>query len=99
MKSTGIVRKIDSLGRLVIPREIIKSHNLKLAQKYEDGSPMEFLKGKNGEIIIREYNPGCYCCDNVGELVEIMGVKLCYKCLEDFNNAREFIEKCKEFYK
>lgn len=50
MKSTGIVRKIDELGRVVIPKEIRRTQN------WEEGTSMEFLLGDGG-LLIRKYQP------------------------------------------
>ena len=59
MKATGIVRKIDDLGRVVIPKEIRK--NLKI----REGDPLEIYIEKTGEIVLRKYAP-------MGELLEII---------------------------
>jgi AbrB family transcriptional regulator (stage V sporulation protein T) len=58
MKATGIVRKIDELGRIVIPREIRKS------LKIREGNPLEIYVEKNGEIILKKYAP-------MGNILEI----------------------------
>lgn len=58
MKATGIVRKIDELGRIVIPREIRKS------LKIREGNPLEIYVDKNGEIILKKYAP-------MGNILEI----------------------------
>lgn len=86
MKSIGIIRRIDSLGRVVIPREIINEMSLKLTDEKERGSHMEiFVNGE--DIILRKYNPGCHCCNNVTELTTILGLKLCPSCLLEFKKA------------
>ena len=59
MKATGIVRKIDDLGRVVIPKEIRK--NLKI----REGDPLEIYIEKTGEIILRKYAP-------MGDLIEVI---------------------------
>lgn len=51
MKATGIVRKIDDLGRVVIPKEIRR------VLKIRDGAPLEIYTGSNGEIILKKYSP------------------------------------------
>ena len=52
MKATGVVRRIDDLGRVVIPKEIRK----KVFGKYNvEGTPMEIFYDKNGNIIIKLY--------------------------------------------
>lgn len=50
MKTTGIVRRIDDLGRIVIPKEIRRTCNLR------EGDPMEFYLGENGKIILNKYD-------------------------------------------
>lgn len=78
MKSTGVVRKIDSLGRIVFPIELRRNLNL------NEGDSLEiYTEGE--QIILSKYVPGCSCCKEVGEnLKEIDGIRLCPKCLEKF---------------
>lgn len=57
MKATGIVRKIDELGRVVIPKEIRKSLRIR------EGDPLEIYVEKNGEVVLKKYAP-------LGDLVE-----------------------------
>ena len=57
MKSTGVVRRIDDLGRVVIPKEIRKTLRIK------EGDPLEIFTDKEGEVILKKYSP-------IGELSE-----------------------------
>ena len=57
MKATGVVRRIDDLGRVVIPKEIRKVHRIK------EGDPLEIFTDSQGEIILKKYSP-------IGELSE-----------------------------
>ena len=50
MKATGIVRRIDDLGRVVIPKEIRRTCNLR------EGDPIELYLGENGKIILNKYD-------------------------------------------
>ena len=50
MKATGIVRRIDDLGRIVIPREIRKT------MKIKEGDPLEIFVTNDGEVIFKKYN-------------------------------------------
>lgn len=50
MKPTGIVRRIDDLGRIVIPKEIRRTYNLR------EGDPMEFYLGEDSQIVLRKYD-------------------------------------------
>ena len=51
MKATGVVRRIDDLGRIVIPKEIRKVLRIK------EGDPLEIFTDKEGEIILKKYSP------------------------------------------
>ena len=99
MKSSGIVRRIDELGRIVIPVEIRRTLNIQTAKEKgsndkKDTDALEiFVDGE--EIVLRKYNPGCHCCGSVDNLKEILGLKICPKCLEEFNRARKLIDKIK----
>lgn len=57
MKATGIVRRIDDLGRIVIPKEIRRSFRIK------EGDPLEIYTNPEGEVIFKKYSP-------IGELSE-----------------------------
>ena len=75
MKSTGIVRKIDELGRIVIPKEFTRTLDI------EVGDPLEiFVDGE--EVILRKYEPGCVFCGNVKYIVEFKGKKVCTNCIK-----------------
>lgn len=58
MKATGIVRRIDDLGRVVIPKEIRRT------LKIREGSPMEIYTDVTGEVILKKYSP-------VGEMSQL----------------------------
>lgn len=78
MKAIGIVRRVDSLGRLVLPMELRRT----LGIKEED--PMEIFTTEDG-ILIRPYKPGCICCGSSEDLVEFNGVSLCGACIHEFS--------------
>lgn len=61
MKSTGIVRRIDDLGRVVIPREIRKNMHIK------EGDPLELYVSGKGEVIFKKYSP-----NNTDEVVDYL---------------------------
>jgi len=52
MKATGIVRRIDDLGRVVIPKEIRRTLRIR------DGDPLEIYTEKDGEVIFKKYSRG-----------------------------------------
>ena len=51
MKATGIVRRIDELGRIVVPKEIRR------VLRIREGDPLEIFTDKDGEIILKKYSP------------------------------------------
>ena len=51
MKATGIVRRIDDLGRVVIPKEIRRTMRIR------EGDPLEIYTGKDGEVVFKKYSP------------------------------------------
>ena len=86
MRSLGIVRNLDQLGRLVIPKETRKAFEL------NEGDPVEIFTDED-KIIIRKYNPGCHCCGSLDHLTEVLGLKICPKCLKEFAEAIDIIDK------
>ncbi len=74
MKSTGIVRKLDELGRVVIPKEIRNKLDI------EEKDPIEiYLDGTS--IILRKFETGCIFCNNSKDLVSFKDKLVCKKCL------------------
>lgn len=78
MKSTGIVRKMDELGRIVIQKELRKNLNI------DEGDPLEiYVNGE--EVILKKYQPGCNCCGIIEENSITVGqITLCKECLSKF---------------
>ena len=75
MKSTGIVRNIDDLGRIVIPKELRTSLDMK------EGSSIEmFIEGD--KLILSRVYRGCYFCEANAELKEFNGKTICTGCIE-----------------
>ena len=68
MKATGIVRRIDDLGRVVIPKEIRRTMRIR------EGDPLEIYTAKDGEVIFKKYSPmgelsdfATHMCDTMGK--------------------------------
>ncbi len=74
MKSTGVVRRMDDLGRIVLPIEIRK-----LMDIHEKDSVEIFTDGD--KIILRKYQPACIFCGDASEVVEHEGKKVCLACI------------------
>mgnify|MGYP001765026188 CR=1 FL=1 len=74
MKSTGIVRKVDELGRVVIPIELRRTMNIQEKDALEI-----FVDGER--IILKKYEPACIFCENVSGVTEFKGAKICAECM------------------
>ena len=82
MKSTGIVRKVDELGRIVIPREI--RNKFEIAEK----DPLEiYVDGSS--IILKKYEPNCIFCGTTEDLVEYKDKLVCKNCSKELNILHE----------
>ncbi|MDU2266156.1 MAG: AbrB/MazE/SpoVT family DNA-binding domain-containing protein [Clostridium sp.] len=76
MRSTGIVRKIDELGRIVVPRE------LRTTLDVGPGDPIEiFVDGE--QIILKKYQPSCIFCAEVKGTINYKGKNICKSCMKE----------------
>lgn len=77
MKSTGIVRRTDELGRIVIPIELRRHLNI------EEKDSLEIYVD-NDRIILRKYQPACACifCGNADEVTNFKGKNICQNCVD-----------------
>ncbi|MBY6871639.1 AbrB/MazE/SpoVT family DNA-binding domain-containing protein [Clostridium botulinum] len=76
MKNTGIVRKVDELGRIVIPKELRRTLNL------EEGDGLEiYTEGE--QIILKKYEPCCIFCGEASEVINFKGKNICRSCLKE----------------
>ncbi len=75
MKSTGIVRKVDELGRLVLPAEIRRHMGI------NEGDAMEIFTDES-RVILQKYQPACIFCNGADEIVYFNGTRICKACIE-----------------
>ena len=79
MKSTGIVRKVDELGRIVLPKELRRT--LDIAEK----DALEIYT--EGELILlKKYAPTCVFCGEGKNMVNYKGKNICTSCLSEIKN-------------
>jgi transcriptional pleiotropic regulator of transition state genes len=78
MKTIGIVRKIDDLGRMVIPIELRKTMNI------NKKDPMEIFVDDD-KIILRKYETACIFCGSADDVIEFEGRTICGSCKEKIN--------------
>lgn len=74
MKSTGIIRKVDELGRIVLPIELRRT--LDIAERDELEIFME-----NDRIILQKFEPACIFCGSARALVAYRGKNVCQECI------------------
>lgn len=76
MKATGIVRKIDELGRVVLPVELRRVLDI------SERDPLEiYVDGAS--IILKKYRPNCIFCNAAEDVTEFRGKNVCAKCLRE----------------
>ena len=75
MKSTGVVRKVDELGRIVLPIEIRNVLDIKPKDAIE-------IFTDNDKIVLQKYQPACIFCNDVDNIVYFNGKRVCSACIE-----------------
>ena len=80
MKSTGIVRKVDELGRVVLPIELRRT--LDIAEK----DALEIYVDEN-MVVLKKYEPCCIFCQNAKDIFVFKGKNICPACIKELQNA------------
>ena len=78
MKTTGIVRKIDELGRVVLPSELRRTMDLNVRDEVE-------IYLEEDKIILKKYEPACIFCGGHCNLVNYRGRNICMDCIGSLN--------------
>ena len=74
LKSTGVVRKVDELGRIVIPIELRRTMGI------EEKDALEIYVDSD-KIILKKYEPACIFCSNAEDVINYKGKNICKSCL------------------
>lgn len=82
MKSTGIVRKVDELGRVVIPIELRRTLDIE-----EKDSLEIFVDGEH--IILKKYEPACVFCGQAKDITVYKGKNICPDCMRELRGRKE----------
>ena len=80
MKATGIVRKIDELGRIVLPIELRRNLNIDIKD------PLEIYV-EEGMIILKKYEPSCIFCGDAHDVITFKDKTICKKCQNALNKV------------
>ena len=78
MKATGIVRKVDELGRIVLPIELRRTLNIEVRD------PVEIFVDEE-TILLKKYTPACILCGDADSLLEYKGKKICKACIKQLS--------------
>ena len=76
MKSTGIVRRIDEMGRIVLPAELRRTMDIGERETMEI-----FTDGPS--IVLKKYTPACIFCDDARDVVNFKGKNVCPSCIKE----------------
>ena len=76
MKSTGIVRKLDELGRVVLPIELRRTMDLNIHDTVE-------ILVEDDKIILKKYHPACIFCGDARDVTTFKGKLVCVNCLRE----------------
>ena len=82
MKATGVVRRIDELGRIVIPKEIREVLDIDIRDSME-------IFVDNDLIIFRKYMPACIFCGEAENIIDFCGKKICQNCIVKIQKSNE----------
>lgn len=80
MRSLGMVRRIDELGRIVLPIEIRRMMEL------NPGEGVEIFSEKN-RVILQKYSPACIFCGEADDIISYKDKKICRKCYEELRKS------------
>ena len=83
MKATGIIRKVDGLGRIVLPAELRTSMELK------EGAAVEIYTGDDGSVVLKKYQPACIFCGSHEQLLEYRSYNICADCREALGHTTD----------
>ena len=83
MKSTGIIRPVDEMGRVVIPKE------LRAQLQIENGIDKFEIYMENNRIILEKYRPACLFCNRLNACINYNGYTVCESCIEELYKKKE----------
>lgn len=91
-KQTGIIRPIDKLGRVVVPREIRKMLDIE-----NDKDSFEIFMDENNNVVLKKYQPCCIFCKAMYHLVHFGDKLVCCDCIEKLEELRQIHKDDQEF--
>ncbi|SHM19553.1 transcriptional pleiotropic regulator of transition state genes [Caldanaerovirga acetigignens] len=82
MKSTGVVRKVDELGRVVIPIELRRTLDINEKDALE-------IYVDTDRIILKKYQPGCIFCGSAENIITFKGKNICEECFSELKKEKK----------
>ena len=79
MKSTGIVRKVDELGRIVLPIELRRTLDIDVKDALE-------IYVEGNQIILKKYEPACVFCGSSKDVIHFKDKNVCRNCIRDLES-------------
>lgn len=85
MKATGMTCPIDTHGRVVLPKELRRTFDIKV------GDHVEIFTDDNGSIVLRKFNRRCVICgnENVNELIHVKDTLVCTNCAKEIGAGKK----------
>ena len=81
MKATGVVRPVDSLGRIVLPIEIRKNMDINVKDVLE-------IFVDDDKIVLKKYQPSCIFCGNADNIIHCKGKLICKSCIDELYSLK-----------
>lgn len=81
MKSTGIVRRVDDLGRIVIPKELRNTFDINVRDALE-------IYTDSDKIVLKKYSPACIFCGSADGIVVFKGKNICAECAKELSDEK-----------
>ncbi len=78
MKSVGMVRQLDEVGRIVLPKELRRTFEIDNKDSLE-------IYVEGDKIILRKYEPGCLFCGSADDVITYEDRRVCKECIEKMN--------------
>ena len=81
MKSTGVVRQLDTLGRIVLPIELRRTMDIGVKDMVE-------IFVEDDKIVLKKYNPACIFCGDARDVVPYKGKLVCKSCMTELGATK-----------
>lgn len=83
MRPVGILRRVDELGRVVLPKE------LRMAFDINPGDSLEIYTDDDNTVVLKKYQKNCIFCGSTSTLREYMGRLVCENCIKNVNDNKK----------